>query len=321
MLRRILVSLDRSTLAECVLPHAVALATALGASVTLLHVMILEPSGDRVAAADPLAWRIRRAEAETYLQSIQAQLEAAGVAVESEVVDGQAAEQIISFAHDHDVSLILMSSHGQSGLSGWNVSSVVQKVLLRARTSIMVVRAYAPTRLELTGLRYQRLLAPLDGSQRAETVLPLVADLARAHKSHVLLVHVVERLDMPRRTPLATEDAELIDKLVERNQRASLLYLEEVCKRLDDLDVESRVIVATQSGAAVALHQLAEAENADLLVLSAHCYSEETAWPYGAVVISSLAYGASPLLILQDMPPDQILPTAAELALQQGGRR
>ena len=41
--------------------------------------------------------------------------------------------------------LIIMSSHGQSGLSGWNVSGVVLKIILRARTSIMIVRAYQPS--------------------------------------------------------------------------------------------------------------------------------------------------------------------------------
>ena len=79
--------------------------------------------------------------------------------------------------------LIILSSHGQSGLSEWNVSSVVQKIVLRARTSIMIVRAYQRIPPETAGLRYRRILVPLDGSQRAECVLPVAVTLARSHEA------------------------------------------------------------------------------------------------------------------------------------------
>jgi len=75
-----------------------------------------------------------------------------------------------------------MSSHGQSGLSPWNVSSVVQQVILRAHRSLMIIRAYQPVTAELTSLRYRRIFLPLDGSQRAEMRLTLAESLARAHK-------------------------------------------------------------------------------------------------------------------------------------------
>ena len=63
MFERILVPLDRSPLAECVLPHAVAVARSLDSQLMLLH--ILSPSGrqDGPRAVDPLEWQLRRAEA------------------------------------------------------------------------------------------------------------------------------------------------------------------------------------------------------------------------------------------------------------------
>ena len=136
---------------------------------------------------------------------------------EAQVNDGDAAEQIVDCARDNEVGLVLIASHGQSGLSAWNVSSVVQKVIVRASTSLMIVRAYQPAQADIASLRYQRVLVPLDSSARAECVLPLAAALTRVPDTQVLLAHVVQRPQMPRRTPPSREDSELADRLVERN--------------------------------------------------------------------------------------------------------
>ncbi len=319
MFDNILLPLDRSVLAECVLPHAVAIARALSARITLLHVIPLPESMDRQNAVDPLEWRVRRAEAETYLQDVQARLTAAGLVVDVKLTDGQAAEQIVTYAREHAAGLTIMSSHGQSGLSGWNVSSVVQKVLLRIHASVMVVRAYRPVPSELGGVRYRRFLVPLDGSQRAENVLPLTADLAHAYEAHVLVAHVIRRPEMPRRTPLTLEDTDLVERLMERNRTEALRYLDSVAARLGHIATESRLLVSDQSEAA--LHELAEQEDIDLVLLSAHGYSGEPRWTYGALVVSFIAYGFAPLLIVQDVGWEQARPTHAEMAMQYMGRR
>ena len=121
----------------------------------------------------------------------------------------------------------LIASHGQSGLSDWNVSSVVQKVIVRASTSLMIVRARTSRlQADIASLRYQRVLAPLDSSARAECVLPLAAGLARMPGTQILLAHVVQRPPMPRRTPLSREDTELADRIVERNRSEAEQYLD-----------------------------------------------------------------------------------------------
>ena len=67
MFDNILVPLDRSVLAECVLPHAVAVARAFQSRVTLLNVLERGTRLDYTYGVDPLAWRVRKAETETYL--------------------------------------------------------------------------------------------------------------------------------------------------------------------------------------------------------------------------------------------------------------
>ena len=314
MFDKILVPLDRSALAECVLPHAIALARALDSQLILLHVLTVSDKPDGLRAVDPLNWHLRRAEAESYLQAVCARLQEAGIASEAQVSDGDAAEMIVDFAHDHDIGLVLMASHGQSGLSGWNVSSVVQKVIMRTRASLMIVRAYETAQTDIFNLQYQRILAPLDNSTRAECVLPLAVVLARIPETQILLTHVVQRPEMPRRTPPGQEDLELADRIVERNRIEAENYLEVVRLQLPPAAVETRLIVANQ--VASALHELVDQERIDLVLLSAHGYSGETRWPHGGLVASFVAYGSCPLVIFQDAPGEQSILTQAEAAVR-----
>ena len=303
MFDRILVPLDRSPLAECVLPHAIALARCLDAQLVLLHVLSLPDKQDRLRAVDSLEWQLRRAEAKSYLHEVCVRMTEAGVSCATQVNDGDAAEQIVECARDNAVGLVLISSHGQSGLSEWNISSVVQKVIVRVRTSLMIVRAVQLAQPDTVTIRYQRVLVPLDNSARAECVLPLAAALTRLPETRLLLAHVVQRPQMPRRTPLSQEDSDLADRLVERNFSEAGEYLEVVRSQLPSAATETRLLIADH--VACSLHELVDQEHIDLVLLSAHGCSGQMRWPYGCLVATFIAYGTSPLLIFQDAPGKQ----------------
>jgi nucleotide-binding universal stress UspA family protein len=74
--------------------------------------------------------------------------------------------------------------------------------------------------------------------------------------------------------------------------------------------VETRLL--STDNVTVALHELVDREQIDLVVLSAHGYSGATRFPYGSHVVSFIAYGSTPLLIVQDLTPADVEPTAAE---------
>lgn len=303
MFAKILVPLDRSSLAECVLPHAITLAQGLDAQLILLHVLSLPNKQDQLRAVDPLEWQLRRAEAESYLQGVCLRVKEAGVPCETRVQDGDAAEQIVDYARDNGVGLVVIASHGQSGLSDWHVSSVVQKVIVRANTSLMIVRANQPAQGDIAAQRYQRVLAPLDSSARAECILPLVAALARLPDTQVLLAHVVQRPQMPRRTPPSQEDSELADRLAEHNASEAGQYLEMIRSQLLPTAIETRLLIGDH--VAASLHELVDQEHIDLVLLSAHGYSGQMHWPYGGLVASFVAYSSASLLIFQDAPVEQ----------------
>lgn len=314
MFSHILVPLDGSALAECVLPHAVAITRATDARITLLRVCERPASFRGADTVDPLAWRILVAEAKAYLEEVTTRLKQMGLSVESVQLEGQAPERVIEFARSHQVDLIVLSSHGQSGLSGWNISSVVQKIIMRACVPVMIARAYRPLPGDLAALRYRRILVPLDGGQRAECVLPLATALARASDATLLLTHVIYRPDLPHRGPVAAEDSRLADRLIERNQSEAANYLEEQRSRLP-INVETRLLES--HSVPVALLDLVEQEGVDLVVLSAHGSSGGMKWPYGSVAVTFIVYSTSPLLIVQDLSPQELERSLAEMVTRE----
>lgn len=317
MFNHILVPLDGSSLAEVVLPHLVLLAQIGSPTITLIRVLDPEIGQRSGRQVDPFEWQLRKAEAGAYLADVAARL-SGEAQVDTILNEGRAAETILDYAKDLGVSLILLSSHGESGLTGWNVSSVVQKVILRARTSIMIVRAYGESRTELTGLQYKKIMLPLDVSSRAEVAIPIAVALAQATGACLLAVHVVQKPALPRRTPLDAEDIELSSRLVEKNRQVASQYLDELSSRTGML-VEKRLII--DENTTTAIHRLAEQEDIQLMILSAHGYSAQTRWPFGSMVGSVLAYGTTPLLVVQDMPPETIEPTYAEIVSRELGGR
>lgn len=318
MFDKLLVPLDGSSLAECVLPHAAKIARASDSQIYFLRVLDPISAATRPRSVDPFDWQVRKAEAESYLKNVASRFDEFGLRSNTVILEGKAAENIIDFAHTNGIKLIIMSSHGQSGISGWNVSSVVQKVILRAQTSIMIVRAYQHSPQNIKDFEYQRILLPLDGSQRAEYVLPLATSIAGSGKTEFIIAHIVKKPEMPRRTPLSQEDMALINEVTERNRVEASKYIEDLENRFD-CEVDTRIMVSDHVGSS--LHQIVEQDEVDLVILSAHGYSGESRWPYGRTVVSFIAYGTTPLLVVQDLPSDRIEPTQAELAAQEKGGR
>jgi nucleotide-binding universal stress UspA family protein len=315
MIDHILVPLDGSSLAERVIPHLFAIARPYNSRVTLLRVISRTDSKLPTQRVDPLDWQMREAEARSYLNKLTRKLSQDGLNVKNELLHGDPATLIVEFVRNQDVDLLMLSSHGRSGLTGWNISSVVQKTVIRVQKQTMIVRAYQTTQNSGYQAHYQKLLIPLDGSSRAECALPLVASLAEFHGAQVILTHVVRKPELPRRAPPSSEERMLTDQLIDRNQREAKRYLEELQEHFC-LDIKTHLFVGVD--VADTLHSVVDEEKPDVVVMSAHGYSGSTQRPYGSLALNFIAYGTTPLLIVQDMPNSySVLPTPAELASKE----
>ena len=316
MINHILVPLDGSTLAECVLPHVLAIAPVTNARVTLIHVLEHPENRNGNAPIDPMGWHMHKQELQSYLEQTLERLKNSGVEASHIIVEGKSAESIIDFARANDVDLIALSTHGRTGLTGWNVSSVVQKVLLRSYRSILLARAYAHPDTEK--LAYKRLFIGTDGSARAEFMLPVAISLAQYHHSEIVMGTIVQKPQIIQRMPLSEKDTKLINQLTEKNQKIVTHYHEQITTQLalKGLNVKSTVEVADHTIGA--LHDMVEELKADLVILVAHGESGERRWPYGSITTSFIAQGNTPLMILQDLSDQDVLPTHAELAVHEG---
>lgn len=147
---RIIVPLDGSKLAESALAEAQKLAS-LAASELLLLRVIDYSSRDRFGDFGLLyeyeamgrALAEERELAITYLNNLSKQVAAEGYTVSTMVVDGLAAKAIVSIAQPND--LIVMATHGRTGLKRWFIGSIAEEVLRHATVPILLVRAAEPT--------------------------------------------------------------------------------------------------------------------------------------------------------------------------------
>lgn len=300
MFNHILVPLDKSELAECVLPHVVATATAFRAAVTLLHVL---ESGRNDRPADPVQVQLRRFEAQAYLNTVQARLAEAGLSAEPVIDEGPAAECIADAVRRYETDLLILSSHGQGGLGQWNVGGAAEKVIQDTATSLLLVRAYQEaTRASAPKEGYRRIMLPLDGSKRAECVLPVAEILARHWNAELLLAHVIRQPRLFQSTPPSSEDRALLGRLVSRNREEATRYFQQLQA---GLPVQTAVRLVVEENIAAALHEMIEQDAVDLMILSAHGRGCNRFQRYGSLVSCCILYGNVPLLILPGLPPDQ----------------
>lgn len=317
MISHILVPLDGSPLAECVFSHVLAIAQAVDARITLLHVLE-RPRETGELPTDPLHWHLKKNAIKVYLDQITARLQDTNLKVTNTILDGVPAERIIEYANANNVDLIAISTHGHSGLSGWNVSSVVQKIILRAYKSTLLVRAYKPPTSEIDKVyAYKRLFVGLDCSARAEMVLPVAISLSQFYQAKLTLGVVVRNPELLHRFPPSDEDLELVKRISDRNQQAAEHYFKQLSSQLSlqGINVKTRLIASDHVIAT--LHDMVDQEKADLVMLVAHGRSVQCRWPYGTVATSFISFGNTALMIIQDLSSNEIRQTQAEMAARE----
>ena len=144
MYQKILVPLDGSKMAECTLEHVKAIATGCSVpEVILFKVVEPVPSGGEIANFAGAEWH-RNAEqgaldwSKEYLDKLSTELSSQGIFVRNVVTKGSAADEIIDYAKKNDVDLIIISSHGSSGIVRWALGSVADKVVRHSIVPVLV---------------------------------------------------------------------------------------------------------------------------------------------------------------------------------------
>lgn len=148
MYRHILVPLDGSELAEVALPHAIAVAKPSNARVTLLQVVPSTTArtglGEAGVFLDAEFWRkldeSRVAEARAYLERVAERLTADGLQVDIVLRKGEPADTVIDVAKELEADLIVMATHGRTGLGRWVLGSVADRVVRASHLPVLLIR-------------------------------------------------------------------------------------------------------------------------------------------------------------------------------------
>jgi nucleotide-binding universal stress UspA family protein len=274
MFQQIMVPLDGSELAERALPCAEQLGVATGATLHLVHVVELAP---------PLTWPFAPAylpgsvhddlvaqetqQATAYLDKMRERVAAGGVHVRTEQMVGYAAATLLDYERDAGIDLVVMCSHGRTGLARFALGSVAERLLHHGTAPVLLVRPFGdPVTLE-------HAVVPLDGSERAEEALRVVDQLVR---------YVVHEVTLLRVIGAAEEGPE-----AER-------YLEEVARRLKQEHLACWQRVA-QGDPAEAIIDMAGTDK--LVVMATRGRSGLTRWALGSVA-DRVAHGGVAAVLL-----------------------
>jgi nucleotide-binding universal stress UspA family protein len=291
--RHVMACIDTSAHARKIIPHAIAIAKAMEATLTLVRVLEPRPTGE--GPPDPVEWDIRRHQARDHLeQLVQQQRDEAG-RIEAEVMEGHPAEKICLWGREHSVDLTVLATHGEGGSTEWDLGSTARKIIDCAPGLVLLI---PPSTQEAGIVHYRRLLVPLDGSSRAESTLPLALRLAKAEGAELLLAHVVPVPELTEVEPLEAEDMELRGQLVRRNERVAHDYLDQIRARMVKGGISARALVLCDGDVRSRLARAIADEAVDLVVLSAQGRSGHSDVPFGSVAAYLIAHAVAPLLIM-----------------------
>lgn len=301
MFAHILVPLDGSPLAQRALPNALALASATGASVTLLSVV---PPAIAINdyylpydATEEAAALLRAGET---LDSLARSLRTPGLAISTAVAVGDPADQILHVADENTMDAIVMATHGRGGAFHWAFGSVARKVITGATVPTLVVRAKdAPTPVEAPA-HIGSILVPLDGSERAEAVIPLVTELAHACNASVTLARIAPFPGgvyfASAYAPLFTPDT--FDQAMDDARAAARVYLSSVAETMRSSGLTVEVIVRDGDPASRLL-ALMDKFRYDLVVAATHGRTGITRWVMGSVAELLVEASHTPVLLVR----------------------
>ena len=295
MYEKILVPLDGSELSEVSLPYAEDLAGRLGSAVTLIYVSesLDDPNFHmRKFYLDKIAEAVRQGAAKHLQPS-----EKKKIKVNYDIIVGNPAEEIVKYADKNDVGLIVMSTHGRSGIGRWALGIVADKVVRVASQPVAIIRAKgARADIRERGV-LKRMLIPLDGSQEGEAAVPCIADFIAKLKAEVVLLQVVAT-GYQTMTAEGYEYVVYTEQQMESDRSHAKDYLDKMAARLKQPGVTVKTEVKFGT-AADEIISFADEIHADMVAMATHGRSGIGRWVLGSVADRVLRAGNTPVLLVR----------------------
>ncbi len=288
MWKKILVPLDGSDLAELALPYAEELANAFESEIILLHV------------SEPAESHYRHMH-ELYVKGVADRMKGRIERVSPVVVSGKAADEIISYADKNKVGLIIMTSHGRSGIMSWATGSIASKLLQAAAVPLLMVRAVKPGSKVQRPVLLNRILLPLDGSVAGEAAVPYAGELMSRLESEVTLFEVVSS-GRHIRSVGGLDYISYPEEQMAMFKKDAQKYLDGVYRKLKRRKgtVEVTLKVGDKVGdVGQEILKFAEEKGVTLIAISSHGHSGIKKWVFGSIANKVVLNSKSPVLVVK----------------------
>ncbi len=290
MLKRILVPLDGSNLGELALNYATELARSMNSEIYL------------VSVCDQVNEKYRNM-CNVYLEKVSEEvcssLRGAIILpkVKTIVVDGQPDTKILDYAGENEINLIVMVSHGHSGIMPWATGSTSRKIIQKSVIPILLIRASEDVDKKQSSGLFRKILVPLDGSTMSEGVLPYVKEIAARMKSEIILLRVLEQ-GQHVRTIGGLDHFAYTHQQVEEMRQETVTYLNEINQILSKEGFTVKTVAKTGDVAQIIIETTIQ-ESIDIVAMSSHGKSAAIKWVLGSVSGKILESGKKPLLLIR----------------------
>lgn len=288
----ILVPLDGSELAEGAVAYAAAIAKALGERIVLFTTW--EGTETELVASFPsMALEVEqkaRAHFTTYLDGVRAKL-GSGVQVETIVRSGEAGDEIIRAATELRARLLVIATHGRSGIGRWLYGSTASHLLQQAPVPLVVVGPHALERPRAE-VALTHIMAPLDGSALGEAALPTATMLAEKTGARLSLVRVVRWA--VQAYPYSLPDA-YVPQVDEELEAGAKAYLRKQQDAMKGTDTQAFVV---RGAIAEGLMEFIDREAVDLVIMTTHARTGLKRMALGSVA-DRMLQGSAPVLLLR----------------------
>ncbi|MBI3967484.1 MAG: universal stress protein [Chloroflexi bacterium] len=284
MFEKILVPLDGTPEAAVALPPVQAIVKLTHGRLTLLRIV-----------PPPLASGKMLLEAETYLARVAEELASGATPTSTMVRTGDAAEEILTEVDEQEIDLVVMATHGRSGLSRALIGSVAQQVLAKSSVPVLLIR---PGGHRMTGI--ETILVPVDGTPGGALALGAALGLARVASAKLVLLEVASPIPISAYGGLAGLDGGFyIDPSWDDEAlRSAQLYVDGLAEKL------RRSGIAAEGRAALGpvtetIAQTGDAVGANLIVMSTHALTGPARTILGSVADAVVRTGQRPVLLIR----------------------
>lgn len=186
-LKKILFATDFSPVAEAALPYAVGLARQFGAQVHGVHVRF--PATYPIVGPEAMPQVIEAAEEQAKFEAQQIHEMLADIPHEVTVAEGDLWPVLSDIVDKQKTDLIVMGTHGRTGMSRALLGSAAEEVFRRATCPVLTVGPVVSRNTERR-LAMKEILFATDFSEGSLAALPYAVSLAQEHQSNLTLLHV-----------------------------------------------------------------------------------------------------------------------------------